>query len=792
VDDRGQVDIDTGCVWFGKVVVEALLSLISTKNAFDQEKFDAFVNQEACLSLYADFLYPLASNATLDGYLKEIPENVFNEQLVFCRKAIWEALRPYSLRLVRLMPSRYIHFGTTWEMRELLTKKIEAFSYLGWHRQVESFNAGSTEALLNNAYVDKGANISSSCYVEDSYIGTDSVIGDGSIVSHITVLNSSIPDQVVINGIQTHDKKWICRIYGITDNPKESSGAQFLASSLDTIIATTGVDPSEVWESAPASVWNAKIYPVCETEQDALEAALILFRISQGCATKDEIVFWNGARKESLHSSFSKADAQAMVLWEKELSDKIAVALFVSELAQGKSSVELIDGLRETTRFENRLIQVYEQAECARFPLNMRLYLALADILKNENKIVSLLEKTSKDFEQSAYDVVKEGIVSALQAHNPLANTKTQLFKLPVSVDLPVRVNFCGSPSDAAPYCIEHGGTMLDGAVLLKGILPVHAEIRSIDERAVVFTSKDQEETQKYTNLETLKECGNPYDPFALHKACLIASGVLDSIQSFDELLAVCQGGIELTTSVDVPKGSGLGTSSILAAACVKAIDRAFGVNPSNDLIYEQVFAAEQLMGTCGGWQDQVGGLTPGIKYFTSCPGMRQTIAVEHLELSPSVKEELQNRFVLVFSGQRRLARNVLRQETNQLIRNDRNAIQAIDRIQELATLMRFYLLKGNITAFAQCMTEQLDCIKVLDRGATNTCVDYIFQICDDLIDGKSVCGAGGGGFLQMILKPQITKEMFIQRIKDEFHGCGVEVWDAALFFDEDSAKGIA
>ena len=113
-----------------------------------------------------------------------------------------------------------------------------------------------------------------------------------------------------------------------------------------------------------------------------------------------------------------------------------------------------------------------------------------------------------------------------------------------------------------------------------------------------------------------------------------------------------------------------MGTSSIIAAAAVKAVNELFDLDTSDQTIYALVFLVEQLMTTGGGWQDQVGGLTAGVKYFTSRPGLYQDIYVEHLKLEKNIQKELDERFVLIFSGQRRLARNVLREELNQLLLN--------------------------------------------------------------------------------------------------------------------------
>jgi fucokinase len=71
--------------------------------------------------------------------------------------------------------------------------------------------------------------------------------------------------------------------------------------------------------------------------------------------------------------------------------------------------------------------------------------------------------------------------------------------------------------------------------------------------------------------------------------------------------------------------------------------------------------------------------------------------------------------------------------------------------------------------------------VKTIDKGASNTYIEYIFDACDDLIDGKSICGAGGGGFLQVILKEGVKKSDLRERVKNVFKNCGVELWECEL-----------
>ena len=166
------------------------------------------------------------------------------------------------------------------------------------------------------------------------------------------------------------------------------------------------------------------------------------------------------------------------------------------------------------------------------------------------------------------------------------------------------------------------------------------------------------------TTAAEIQDCHNPYDSFALHKAALIACGIIPVKEEADlqEILKRMGGGIYLSTQVyGVPKGSGLGTSSILSGACVKGIFEFLGQERTDAEIYDVVLGMEQIMSTGGGWQDQVGGLTEGIKLISTKPGIAQNLVVEKIEMPEEGKKELKERFALIYTGQRRLARNLLR-----------------------------------------------------------------------------------------------------------------------------------
>ena len=215
----------------------------------------------------------------------------------------------------------------------------------------------------------------------------------------------------------------------------------------------------------------------------------------------------------------------------------------------------------------------------------------------------------------------------------------------------------------------------------------------------------------------------------------------------------------------------------------MKAIFAYIGKEVTENELYTHVLCMEQLMSTGGGWQDQVGGLTNGIKLVSTKPGLLQEIAVEHLVIPEKAREELQERFALIYTGQRRLARNLLREVVGGYIGSNPNSIEVLYEIQRVAVLMKFELEKGNVDGFAELLERHWELSKRLDGGSTNTCIDQIFLSCQDLLAARMICGAGGGGFLQAVLKKGHTREELRERIRSVFQDSGVDVWDCEIVF---------
>ena len=770
VNDRGAVDIDTGAIIFSADMLKALYGLISQNGEFDKSLFEQYVNERVRLSLYGDFLYPLASDSTLDDFYKEKPEGCYCDELINVRTAVWHVLRPYRLKLLRLAPAKFIHFGTTGEILQLMSSGIEDYSVLGWNRQVSSCVSAGTSGY--NSVLSETAEIGQGCYLEVSNVGGTAKIGDNVLLSYVDIYDETIPSDVVLHGLKQRDGKFVIRIYGVDDNPKGNleEDCTFLGNSLQDFLQKNGISMEELWECEDHSLWKANIYPVCNTIREAVKAALNIYDISKG---KGNVKSWRDAIRKSLDAGFNDADPYALIAWDKRMQELVCMNRLAEKIRSGKPAKEVGSTLHDKQLSKVQQDWLQNQQDRNNFSDRMRLHYYIGAALGGSE---------GEKYIGECFKIIQKTILEDAFA-NLQFNDKCKIVTDKHTVKLPLRVNWGGGWSDTPPYCMENGGTVLNAAVLLNGEMPVEVTLERLEEHKIVFDSRDMDVHGEFDEIGVLQRTGDPYDPFALQKAALIACGIIPSKGgNLDEILTRLGGGFRMNSEVtNVPKGSGLGTSSILSGACVKAIFEFMGIPYTEDDLYSHVLCMEQIMATGGGWQDQVGGLSSGIKYITSAPGIAQKIKVQHVEISDETMQELNDRFILIYTGQRRLARNLLRDVIGRYVGNEPETLYALNEIQRVAALMKFELERGHVDDFAHLLNYHWELSRKVDAGSTNTLIDQIFESIDDLIEGRMICGAGGGGFLQAVLKKGISKEAVHIRLKDVFQDNDVDVWNVEL-----------
>ncbi len=789
VNGKGNVDLDTGAVLMDGELLEALFGLISENGVYHEPSFLQFVNERARISFYGDFLYPLATDSTPEAYYKEAPEGEMCQELLDCRGKIWEALSPFQMKLICLSPAQFIHFGTTWELAELMTAQTGDYHYLDWHKAVGT-NLENPHFAVYNSVVSPLADVDEDCYIENCIIGANVQIGGPAVLSGLEIAGTSeqmlrVPGGVALHGIQLADDRYVVRIYGLQDNPKvtlEKDG-QWLGQPLKKVMEYYGLTIADLWDGGSSKehyLWFACLYAPGATMAEAVEEALFLHRMFMLDASAEEALAWLAKPRESLYGSFNGAKQGGYLEFNREVTCRICREQFLEGLRAGKNYGEALESFRAHGLTGEQFEKLLTLAEQENFSTRIRIYYGLAKYAReNKGRNFGL---SARELELKCFVTIREEICRA-NLGKPERMKNAHIGKAAVEVQLPIRVNFGGGWTDTPPYCNEKGGLVLNAALQLNGINPIQVTVRRLSELRIEFASEDIGVEGRADTVAEIQDCRNPYDHFALHKAALLACGIIPmegEERTLEEILASLGGGIFLSTRVaGIPKGSGLGTSSILAGACIKALYEFMEIPLSQDSLYDIVLCMEQIMSTGGGWQDQVGGLCPGIKMISSEPGLEQHLRVETVTLSKEAAEELQQRFALIYTGQRRLARNLLRDVAGGYVGGRESSVSALAAMKSVAMEMKEALEKGDIESFAGLLNRHWELSLQLDKGASNTCIDQIFACCEDLICGKFICGAGGGGFLQVILKRNVTKQMLQERLYEVFQDSGVSVWES-------------
>ena len=330
IDEKGNVEVDTGMIVFSIKFIESLFSLIDT-----DEKYKKIVNTKIRLNLYVDFLFPLATDSTLKKFYEEVTEAEKCEDLINTRKKIWEVLRGsgYKLKHKKVTHAKFFNFGTTREIFDLITKNIDEFRDLGWDNIINSSSCGK------NAYdsvISPGSQVEDNVYIEASYIHSEAKIGKNVVLSSIEIKNEIIPDNIVLKGLKQKNGKYICQIYGLDDNPKEDKLFNKKISSLKF-----GLNDI---------LWNIELYPECDTMEESINAALNIYKISH--EEKDgNLDEWKKYNKKSLKTSTDDGDIFEMIKWNQKIKDLVKLGKIESLIYYKKD----IENVKHLFKGDNKL-----------------------------------------------------------------------------------------------------------------------------------------------------------------------------------------------------------------------------------------------------------------------------------------------------------------------------------------------------------------------------------------------------------------------------------------------------
>ena len=323
----------------------------------------------------------------------------------------------------------------------------------------------------------------------------------------------------------------------------------------------------------------------------------------------------------------------------------------------------------------------------------------------------------------------------------------------------PARLDLAGGWTDTPPYTLEHGGHVVNTAVCLNGQQPIQVYARPLEERIIRIGSIDLGTRIEVCDLENLLDYRSATSDFALVKAALALMGFSPRTAPWPEnitlerILEDVGAGLEISTLCAIPKGSGLGTSSILGATVLAVLARALGRQLEGRELFAAVLSLEQMLTTGGGWQDQIGGVLPGTKYIATQPGLWPDPAAYYLPsdlVCPTLNAGMT---LLYYTGITRVARNILQQVVGRYLDRDRNALRTLRSMHQLAGQMRDVLSRKAGDEFGRMIDRSWKLNKELDPDSTTPEVEAILATISSHIFGAKLLGAGGGGFLFIACK---------------------------------------
>jgi D-glycero-alpha-D-manno-heptose-7-phosphate kinase len=291
----------------------------------------------------------------------------------------------------------------------------------------------------------------------------------------------------------------------------------------------------------------------------------------------------------------------------------------------------------------------------------------------------------------------------------------------------PVRVSFFGGGTDLPDYYLQHGGAVLSTTIdkYVYVILGVGAQ------HDLQITSSDYATFYRHNSGEPLLWDGD----LSLPRAVLHQFGVTHGLSMF--------------LASEVPPGTGLGSSSSVTVALVKAISTACGQRLSPRQVAE--LACQVEIGKLGkpiGVQDQYAAAFGGLNWMTfSADG----VTVEPLRVAPTVLDRLNANLVLAFTGAAHDSAHILAEQSRSSREGDRVVTAALRGVYDLALEARGYLLAGELDRFGALLDRAWQHKRRFASGVTNERIERYYALArnNGALGGK-IAGAGGGGFLML------------------------------------------
>lgn len=295
----------------------------------------------------------------------------------------------------------------------------------------------------------------------------------------------------------------------------------------------------------------------------------------------------------------------------------------------------------------------------------------------------------------------------------------------------PLRIGLAGGGTDVSPYSDEYGGAILNATISLAA----NASIEITDTPQIIIEALDRKEEQRFEVSNNL-----PIDG----KLDLL-KGVYNRIQKEYPFPVK---GFRLSTYVDAPAGSGLGTSSTLVVAILGAFVEMLKL-PLGD--YDIAHLAYQIeredLQLAGGKQDQYAATFGGVNFMEFYGDDK--VIVNPLRIRPEYLHELGNNLVLYFTATSRESAAIIKEQVKNVNDKNEKSIEAMHQLKEQSKMMKEALLKGKLQQVGEILDFGFEQKRLMAHNISNSNIEAIYDAAKKAgATGGKISGAGGGGFM--------------------------------------------
>ncbi len=661
-----------------------------------------------------------------------------------------EEINNLTTAILPLEGGEFYHFGTS---KELISSNLAIQNRVQDQRSIWTRNVKPHPAMfVQNADIKRSLlNGKAEIWIENSHVGPKWKLSKQNILTGIPEnhWNIELPEGVCLDIVPIDNDQYCIRPYGFHDNFKGLSGETdtlWMGKPLMEWFEIRNIDFPSTGISKTNDIQQCKLFPVF-TEKEPPKSDFIQWMIT---GSEDEFFTekWLSSQRLSAEEISINANLERLYRQRKKLLLENLPQLAANHQRSVFYQINL-DHIAEQfaenklkppvplPKMKNRVTQMHDQM----FRVKMRQYRG---------------EKFSLE-EKEAFNILQQTLIEPVMHRR--VTPKLNVYKDQIVWGRsPVRIDLAGGWTDTPPNCLINGGKVVNIAIELNGQPPLQAYVKPADERKIILRSIDLGATETISTYAEIAKFNTIGSPFSIPKAALALAGFHPGFSSakylsLEEQLEAFGSGIEISLLAAIPKGSGLGTSSVLAATLLGTLSDFCGLDWDKTEVCNRTLVLEQLLTTGGGWQDQYGGILPGVKLLETNPGVVQTPLVRWAPDFLFTDTEYKKSMLLYYTGITRTAKNILAEIVRGMFLNSTEHLSILKEMEYHALHTFEMLQRGSYEELGKCVAKTWEQKQQLDSG---TCPPPIKQLISQIKDyslGHKLPGAGGGGYMFIMAK---------------------------------------